>query len=41
VTLALGHARRQIEAFGRVLQDAHNKELQEMGFPLETCAIRQ
>jgi len=31
-----GTARRQIEAFGRVLQDAHNKELQEMGFPLET-----
>lgn len=29
-------ARRQIEAFGRVLQDAHNKELLEMGFPLET-----
>ncbi|MCK9201979.1 MAG: hypothetical protein M0P59_01040 [Gallionella sp.] len=28
--------RRQIEAFGRVLQDAHNKELLEMGFPLET-----
>jgi len=29
-------ARRQIESFGRVLQDAHNKELLEMGFPLET-----
>ncbi len=29
-------ARKQIEAFGRVLQDAHNKELLEMGFPLET-----
>lgn len=29
-------ARRQIETFGRVLQDAHNKELLEMGFPLET-----
>ncbi|WP_435627599.1 hypothetical protein [Candidatus Ferrigenium straubiae] len=29
-------ARHQIEAFGRVLQDAHNKELLEMGFPLET-----
>jgi hypothetical protein len=28
--------KRQIEAFGRVLQDAHNKELLEMGFPLET-----
>jgi hypothetical protein len=31
-----GAARRQIETFGRVLQDAHNKELLEMGFPLET-----
>ncbi|HEX5364528.1 MAG TPA: hypothetical protein VFW59_09685 [Gallionella sp.] len=31
-----GTARRQIESFGRVLQDAHNKELLEMGFPLET-----
>ncbi|OGS90441.1 MAG: hypothetical protein A2Z95_04335 [Gallionellales bacterium GWA2_60_18] len=29
-------ARRQIETFGQVLQDAHNKELLEMGFPLET-----
>ena len=29
-------ARQQSEAFGRVLQDAHNKELLEMGFPLET-----
>lgn len=29
-------ARHQIETFGRVLQDAHNKELLEMGFPLET-----
>lgn len=29
-------ARKQIETFGRVLQDAHNKELVEMGFPLET-----
>lgn len=29
-------ARHQIESFGRVLQDAHNKELLEMGFPLET-----
>lgn len=29
-------ARQQIEAFGRVLQDAHNKELLEMGYPLET-----
>ncbi|MDZ4202509.1 MAG: hypothetical protein U1C96_10230 [Gallionella sp.] len=29
-------ARRQIETFGRVLQDAHDKELLEMGFPLET-----
>ncbi|HEU0234462.1 MAG TPA: hypothetical protein VFQ94_04980 [Gallionella sp.] len=29
-------ARKQIEAFGRVLQDAHNKELLEMGYPLET-----
>lgn len=29
-------ARRQIETFGRVLQDAHEKELLEMGFPLET-----
>jgi len=29
-------ARKQIEAFGRVLQDAQNKELLEMGFPLET-----
>lgn len=27
---------RQIETFGRVLQDAHNKELLEMGYPLET-----
>lgn len=26
----------QIETFGRVLQDAQNKELLEMGFPLET-----
>jgi hypothetical protein len=34
---AMGNTgRRQIEAFGRVLQDAHNKELLEMGFPLET-----
>ncbi|MDD5384047.1 MAG: hypothetical protein PHG89_04100 [Gallionella sp.] len=34
---ALGEtARKQIEAFGRVLQDAHNKELLEMGYPLET-----
>ncbi len=29
-------ARHQIEAFGRVLQEAQNKELLEMGFPLET-----
>ena len=29
-------ARKQIETFGRVLQDAHNKELFKMGFPLET-----
>ena len=29
-------ARHQIEAFGRVLKDAHNKELLEMGYPLET-----
>ncbi|HEX5336949.1 MAG TPA: hypothetical protein VFW53_00770 [Gallionella sp.] len=29
-------ARRQLETFGRVLQDAHDKELLEMGFPLET-----
>ncbi len=29
-------ARRQIETFGRTLQDAHNKELIEMGYPLET-----
>ncbi|MCR4297787.1 MAG: hypothetical protein NUV75_03380 [Gallionella sp.] len=29
-------ARKQIETFGRVLQDTHNKELREMGFPLET-----
>lgn len=29
-------ARKQIETFGRVLQDAHNKELLKMGFPLET-----
>ena len=29
-------ARKQIESFGRVLQDAHNKELLEMGYPLET-----
>src|SRR3990172_5968370 len=29
-------ARKQIEAFGRVLQDARNKKLLEMGFPLET-----
>ncbi len=28
--------RKQIESFGRVLQDAHNKELLEMGYPLET-----
>ncbi|HCI13503.1 MAG: hypothetical protein A2063_01915 [Gallionellales bacterium GWA2_60_142] len=34
---AIGNTgKRQIEAFGRVLQDAHNKELLEMGFPLET-----
>ena len=34
---AVGNAaRQQIEAFGRVLQDAHNKELLEMGYPLET-----
>ncbi|HEU0219757.1 MAG TPA: hypothetical protein VFQ98_02995 [Gallionella sp.] len=33
---ALGNtARKQIEAFGRVLQDAHNKELPETGYPLE------
>src|SRR3990167_11176958 len=29
-------ARKQIETFGRVLQDTHNKDLLEMGFPLET-----
>lgn len=29
-------ARRQIETYGRVLQDEHSKELLEMGFPLET-----
>lgn len=29
-------ARHQIETLGRVLQDAHDKELLEMGFPLET-----
>lgn len=29
-------ARRQIETFGRVLQEAHDKELLEMGYPLET-----
>lgn len=29
-------ARKQIESFGQVLQEAHNKELLEMGFPLET-----
>lgn len=29
-------ARKQIESYGRILQDAHNKELLEMGFPLET-----
>ena len=29
-------ARKQIEAFGRVLQDARNKKLLEMGYPLET-----
>ena len=29
-------ARKQIETFGRVLQDARNRELLEMGFPLET-----
>ena len=29
-------ARKQIESFGQVLQDAHNKELLEMGYPLET-----
>jgi cyclic-di-GMP-binding protein len=29
-------ARKQIEAFGRVLQDAHDKEPPEMGYPLET-----
>ena len=32
-------ARKQIEAFGRVLRDAHNKELLEMGYPLETWHI--
>ena len=31
-----GASIRQIETFGRVLQDAHNKELLEMGYPLET-----
>ncbi|OGT01093.1 MAG: hypothetical protein A3F73_12110 [Gallionellales bacterium RIFCSPLOWO2_12_FULL_59_22] len=29
-------ARKSAEAFGQVLQDAHNKELLEMGYPLET-----
>ncbi|MBI1887762.1 MAG: hypothetical protein HYS19_05235 [Nitrosomonadales bacterium] len=29
-------ARKQIETFGRVLQDGRNKELHEMCFPLET-----
>lgn len=29
-------ARKQIESFGQVLQAAQNKELLEMGFPLET-----
>lgn len=29
-------ARKQIETFGRVLQDTHNKELLEKRFPLET-----
>ncbi len=29
-------ARKQIETFGRVLQDTHNKELYKKGFPLET-----
>lgn len=32
-------ARQQIEAFGRVLQDGHNKELLEMGYPLEDWHI--
>lgn len=31
-----GAVRQQNQPFGRVLQDAHNKELLEMGFPLET-----
>ncbi len=29
-------ARKQIETFGRVLQDTHNKALYKKGFPLET-----
>lgn len=29
-------ARKQIETFGRVLQDTHNKALYKAGFPLET-----
>lgn len=34
---ALDHlAHKQIATFGRVLQDAHDKELLEMGYPLET-----
>ncbi|TAN75445.1 MAG: hypothetical protein EPN14_08455 [Gallionella sp.] len=32
-------ARKQIETFGRVLQDAQNNELLEMGFPLENWHI--
>mgnify|MGYP005805621677 CR=1 FL=1 len=32
-------ARQQIETYGRVLKDAHNKELLEMGYPLETWRL--
>jgi len=32
-------ARKQIETFGRVLQDTHINKLVEMGFPLETWII--
>lgn len=31
-----GATRRQIETLGQTMQEAHNKELLEMGFPLET-----
>lgn len=34
-----GLAYQQIESFGHVLQDAQNKELLEMGFPLETWQL--